>query len=518
MYNRKNYNKNVHTELCKSEGSFISKHKVLLLFTIIYLILSFFLFDPKLFVGGDNAVYIILAESITSGKGYRNLHLPDESPHTQYPFGFPLLLSLPILLFGTNIIILKLFVVLTSIGALFFMYRLCELFFREKVDFIMAFYISIPILITFNHWILSEMPFLCFSLAALYFFMKAKQDKEYLYFISIFLATYAFLIRMVGISLIAAMMLSLALRKQYKYFIIFLLIFLTVLIPWLIRSVSIGPEGGYIDQLLTKKPYLIESGKVGPRDLAIRGWNNFIFYSLLLLPLTLLTSILSPWILGVMGVMFIVLTIIGFVERRRRMFVVEYYFLFAVLLLLVWPEVWATERFLLPILPIIIIYIYIGLFQLERKIKFKYSVHLITGIFVFINLLSIFPQVKNAVVNNNAYLRGDMYAGYRRDWRNYFDVIEWIKENVPEEKIIMARKPEFVYLLSRHRSLTCPFSIDENNVRSAFMQSDYIILDNFMWTEASKNYLAPVIQKEFGNIEFVYITQKPRFYVVRVKK
>lgn len=518
MYNRKNYNNVADTELCKSDGNFMSKHTLLLLFILVYLILSFLLFDPKLFTGGDNAVYIILAESITSGQGYKNLHLPDESPHTHYPFGFPLLLSLPILLFGTNIIILKLFVALTSIGALFFMYRLCELFLREKVVFIMAFYISVPIVITFNHWILSEMPFLCFSLAALYYFAEARPGKEYLYFISFCCATYAFLIRMVGISLIIAMMLFLVQKKQYKYCAILLLIFLAVFIPWQIRIANIGPEGGYIDQLLTKKPYLIESGKVGPRDLAIRGWNNFVFYFFLLLPLTLLTSIRSPWILGVMGVMFIVLTIIGIVERRRRMFVVEYYFLFGILLLLVWPEVWATERFLLPILPIFMINIYIGLFYLARKIRFKYSVHLITGIFVFINLLSIFPQVKNAVVNNNAYVRGDMYAGYRRDWRNYFDVIEWIKENVPEEKIIMARKPEFVYLLSRHRSLTCPFSIDENMVRSAFMQSDYIILDNFMWTEASKNYLAPIIQEEFENIEFVYITQKPRFYVVRVRK
>jgi len=508
----------VHTELYKSEGSFISEHKFLLLFTIIYLILSFLLFDPKLFTGGDNAVYIILAESITGGKGYKNLHLPDEPPHTQYPFGFPLLLSLPMLLFGPNIIILKLIVLLTSIGALFFMYKLCESFFKERVDLIMAFYVSIPTLITFNHWILSEMPFLCFSLGALYFFMKAKPGKEYLYFISFFFATYAFLIRTAGISLIIAMMLFLILKKQYKYFAIFLFIFLVVFLPWQIRNVSIAPEGGYLEQLLMKKPYLIESGRVGPRDLAIRGWNNFVFYTFLLLPLTLLTSIRSPWILGAIGVIFVVLTIIGFIERRRRISIVEYYFLFGILLLLVWPDIWATERFLLPILPIFMIYIYIGLFQLGRKIKFKYSVHLITGIFVLLNLLSIFSQARNTVVNNHAYLKGDAYAGYRRDWRNYFDVIEWIKENVPEEKIVMARKPEFVYLLSRHKSLTCPFSIDQNKVKDAFMQSDYIILDNFIWTEASKNYLAPVIQKEFGNIEFVYITQKPRFYVVKVKK
>ncbi|MGB9721929.1 MAG: hypothetical protein ACPL28_10685, partial [bacterium] len=58
------------------------------IFLLIYTILSLLLFDPKLFTGGDNAVYIILAESITTGKGYKNIYLPEQPPHTQYPPGF----------------------------------------------------------------------------------------------------------------------------------------------------------------------------------------------------------------------------------------------------------------------------------------------------------------------------------------------------------------------------------------------------------------------------------------------
>ncbi len=120
-------------KLPRSENIFFDRHKLLLLFLFIYIVLSFFLFDPKLFSGGDNAVYIILAESIVSGEGYKDMYMPDEPPHSQYPFGFPIMLSVPILIFGTNIILLKLLLLLTGLGSVCFMYKIGEYLFRVIV-------------------------------------------------------------------------------------------------------------------------------------------------------------------------------------------------------------------------------------------------------------------------------------------------------------------------------------------------------------------------------------------------
>jgi hypothetical protein len=508
----------LHETPHRSGRDFVKKNKFLLLFVCIYLLLSIFLFDPKLNTGGDNAVYIILAESIAGGKGYRNVHLPEEPPHTQYPPGFPLLLALPILIFGSNIIILKCTVLLMGVGSVFFMYRIGECLIKEKINIIMPFYLSIPLLIEFNHWILSEVPFLCFSLGAVYFFIKARAHKEYFYYISFIFATYSVFIRAAGISLIIAMLLFLLLKKQYKYMLILLLIFLVVFVPWQIRNMKIPHEGGYLEQLLAKRPYWMESGRVGFRDLIIRGWNNFVFYAALGLPLTLLAPIASPWILGILGLIFMILIIVGVLERRKHFSIIELYLPLGLLILLVWPEVWSNERFLLPLLPIFVIYIFFGLFWLERRIKVAFFVPLVTGLFVFLNVMSIGSKARGMFTNNIEYLKGNTYAGYTPDWRHYFSVIEWIKENVPEDELIMSRKPEFVYFLSKHKSFAHPFSLDQDKVEEAFERSDYIILDNFRWTIASKNYLRPVIEKQIERIQFVYITEKPRFYLIKVEK
>ena len=133
-------------------------------------------------------------------------------------------------------------------------------------------------------------------------------------------------------------------------------------------------------------------------------------------------------------------------------------------------------------------------------------------------MLTIVPSVRIALRDNIKYLQGDKYAGYSPDWKNYFEVIEWIKWNTPKDKVIMARKPEFIYLLSRHKSLNWPFTTDYSVIRDEIKRSDYVVLDNFSWTPLSKRLLEPVLQKEIRNIQFVYRTSEPRFYLIKVLK
>ncbi|MCK4815190.1 hypothetical protein KA005_05425, partial [bacterium] len=91
--------------------SWIERHlrHVLIGMLLVNLIFSLALFEPKPHTGGDNASYILLAESILrSGDGYSQGYRPvAPEPHTQYPFGYPLLLSPLSALFGRNILDFK---------------------------------------------------------------------------------------------------------------------------------------------------------------------------------------------------------------------------------------------------------------------------------------------------------------------------------------------------------------------------------------------------------------------------
>lgn len=508
-------------KLPRSENIFFDRHKLLLLFLFIYIVLSFFLFDPKLFIGGDNAVYIILAESIVSGEGYKDMYMPDEPPHSQYPFGFPIMLSVPILIFGTNIILLKLLLLLTGLGSVYFMYKIGEYLFKEKVNIMMPFYLSIPILITYNHRILSEMPFLCFSLGALYFFIKAQENKDFFYYISFIFATYSFFIRVTGISLIISMMLFLLLKKQYRYFCIYLLIFLVVFIPWQIRYANISSEVGYIDQFLAKHPYSMELGRVGFFDLIIRVWENFTYYFFTALPMTLLPVsgfLKSKVLLATIGIIFTLFIIAGFLRKIKGFSFIRVYFLLNVIVLFIWPRIWSSERFLLPILPIYIIYMFYGIFWLGRRIKLRYFIPVVVGIFVFLNLLDIVSQARGTFTNNIAYVKGDKYAGYTNVWRHYFEIIDWIKENIPKGKVIMARKPELVYLIAGHKSFKYPFTYDHNKVKDAINRSDYIIYDNVYKRGTAQLWLLPILGQEPRKYLGVYKTKKPEFLLLKVIK
>ncbi|UCG43830.1 MAG: hypothetical protein JSU73_04220, partial [candidate division WOR-3 bacterium] len=106
-------------------ASMLKHNRWLLLAISLFLVTAFLLFDPKLYTGGDNAVYLVLAQSLARGTGYTDVHLPVPTSHTQYPPGFPALLAPLVLAFGgVNVLAAKLLVLVCGVIALVFAYRL----------------------------------------------------------------------------------------------------------------------------------------------------------------------------------------------------------------------------------------------------------------------------------------------------------------------------------------------------------------------------------------------------------
>jgi hypothetical protein len=136
---------------------------------------------------------------------------------------------------------------------------------------------------------------------------------------------------------------------------------------------------------------------------------------------------------------------------------------------------------------------------------------------IALNVFMIIIYGNHVVRNNMRYLKGDKYAGYTLDWQNYFTVIDWIRDNIPTDKVIIARKPEFVYLLSRHKSLTYPFSENHEEVQAAIDKADYIIYDNFYDMQIAQLWLLPVIRDQPERYSIVYRTAEPVFFLLEVK-
>jgi 4-amino-4-deoxy-L-arabinose transferase-like glycosyltransferase len=246
-------------------------------------VLSVLLFDPKPTTSGDNARYLMLGKSLAEGKGYRDLYLPDAPVHTQYPPGFPLILAaITLVSGGVNVLAAKLFVVLTGIGAMFFIYRLGELIFRDKASPVMVLFASVPALVVNNHWILSEVPFLLLLAATLYCLVLAdgrpRATAARLQIGACGLAVAACLIRTAGVVVVLGMVLLFLVRRQYRNLFILLLLLAVAAVPWQVHNASAGHSQPYLEQLLAKNPYYLDHGRAGIADWALRVWQNLRVY------------------------------------------------------------------------------------------------------------------------------------------------------------------------------------------------------------------------------------------------
>lgn len=495
------------------------RNRWLLVFLAVYLVLSVLLFDPKLSVGGDNAIYLILANSLVQGTGYRNMHLPEEPEHTQYPPGFPWLLSLLQMVAGrVNFVVDKVFVLFTGVAAMFFVYRICEHRFQKKGWMTMTFTVSVPMLVTYNHQILTEIPFLAVSMAAVYLLLKSGPRRRWFYWIAFACVLAGFMLRTAGIALVLGTALLLVLRRQYRYLAAFTVLFLLVFLPWQIRNAGIPGGHSYSEQFFARNPYIPDFGRAGVKDFAIRIGQNFVKYCFAVVPQSMLAMFGPGWPSVGAGAVLSGLTVLGFVLSVRSWSIIEGYFVFALAVLFGWPALWAGERFLLPLAPLVAVYIFTALLWLRRKVRWQYLAVVLAGVMVAVNAVKLGLEVKRQVGSNIGCLKGDRHAGYTDDWRRYFECIDWIRENIPKDKVVLARKPEFVYLLSGRKSHCYPFTGDRAAVAEAVAKSDYILFDHFRWTNLTRVFLAPVLKSDEDRFRYVFKTEEPTFFVLKARR
>ncbi|UCG88335.1 MAG: glycosyltransferase family 39 protein, partial [Gemmatimonadota bacterium] len=169
-----------------------------------HVILAILQFDPKPFVGGDNAGYMILAESIETGQGYRNIHLPGAPRHAHYPPFYPALLVVA-KLFGGGLIAFKVMsLIFTSISLVFFFVLARARLGWEAGLAVAAPFALNPVLVYYSHWVLSEAPFVLLTLAALW--ASERMTESWRWFaLALACGILAYLTRAAGLPALAAL-------------------------------------------------------------------------------------------------------------------------------------------------------------------------------------------------------------------------------------------------------------------------------------------------------------------------
>ena len=134
-------------------------------------------------VEGDNAIYIILAKSLVTGHGYMDIQNPIPQVEAQFPPLFPLLLAPIVAIWGTNAVFqMQALVTVFTLGSFvvaFFLFRrwLDSAFLSFAIVLGAA---SCDLVWEFSHKVLTELPYLFFTLLACLFVTRYATEDRWL--------------------------------------------------------------------------------------------------------------------------------------------------------------------------------------------------------------------------------------------------------------------------------------------------------------------------------------------------
>jgi 4-amino-4-deoxy-L-arabinose transferase-like glycosyltransferase len=496
--------------------------------------------------GNDNPTYVMLAKSIAEGQGFIDLHIPGHPPHTLFPPGLPLLLSPVYYFFGYNFTLMRLLILLAGMGSVYAI----KLYFEKKTGGLVA--IILALLAGTNLHILSymgetltEVPYLLFSLLSLYWldrYSEGKNLNSYAVVLCILVST-AYLTRMAGVTLYAAGLTVLALkafsgsgegekRLYAKKLLFFSVLAAVPLVIWFLRAGFYSEDTTtYFTKFFETGHYGLENTRAGVTMMLERIGRDVYFY-LLFFYIHFITiedfNLLAPPHFVVALSFFLLITVIwGLIYRVcNKKEACDFYVLYFLLLIALWPPYGQRDalRFLIPVIPFLYFYFLEGVNCFIRLVApgvraetFAKRFSLVPClVFLLINLFvvreSLWPptliervQTKKGLVSTHLFKRVDEVEldtmtteHFTREIPCFHDYIEsaFLLGGISgPNDVIIARKPELVYIITGSHAVNFPFTGDREVILELIEAKgvDYVLLDRcFVETE---KYLLPFINE-----------------------
>jgi 4-amino-4-deoxy-L-arabinose transferase-like glycosyltransferase len=508
----------------------ISNRSVIYIYLILILLIGAITctthFDKKLSLNGDNAGYIILGKSILQGR-YDKINRPGEPvPFTKWPPGLPFLLAISELISSNNFVLMKVMVLLMSLGSAVLFFFICRHYFINFISFLIAlFFIVNANIVEYSHYILSETPFMFFLLLGIFFFLKRDKIKGFrdinflLSLITISLSTY---FRTAGVAVIGALLFIIlweALKsRRFKGLVISILVVILIISPWMIRNRIVGGKNLHNQyQYIKVNPYRPELGNIDFKGFLKRYYDNFNSYAFREIPLCIITNFRSLYsnnigLANTLAVILLLLIILGIIaslfDNEFRIFSVII-ILFIIMTFYI-PPVWATIRLVLPILPFFILILFYSFkFIIKKLLKSASTVNYLIGISLMI--LFLFN------VTGLNLLKASI-KDYPSNWRNYYKCAQWIKNNTDKDTVICCRKPHLFYLWSDRQTVVYAKTPDTEKVMDSISKHDakYIILAQLGFSDTNR-YLYPAIQKNSDKFVVKYYLKNPDTYILEYR-
>ncbi len=492
---------------------------------VLALALGAWTFDTKLSLSGDNAEYIVLARSLAQGRGLTYISSPAPQPATKFPFAFPLMLA-PLAWLdpdgwvGMKVLVLVLFA--AGMPALYALLRprlgwttaattvvLCMLWGNSTAS-------GPPLLLDFAHQIMSEIPYLTFSVLALWLVERGLQQpgvrRNRALQLGFASAMWAYYLRTVGLVLLAAVFVYLLARRDWRRAIVWLAAAGVCWLPWSVRNWLVGGGATYLRQLVMVDPYLPEKGLLDLPGLLDRIRSNLGLYVTGFVPYAL-----CPWQIEdhswwgpVALAQYALVAYTAFASlRHRRDGLLGIYTVLYLGTVILWP--WPGDRFLVPIVPLL------GYYAVRMAADATaWAAARGHGTAARAALAGFCVLWLGASGDDFAALRRFSRGPYPADlagWTQFQRAGEWLRAHAAPDAVIMCRKEFWLHVVCGRRCLCYPFA-EPAAVMAAMdrNQVTHVVVESLGYPQTAR-YLAPAITANAERFTLVWANEEPPTYV-----
>ncbi|MBS2003650.1 MAG: hypothetical protein JST44_19190 [Cyanobacteria bacterium SZAS LIN-5] len=455
----------------------------------------------------DDGVYLVSAQSLAQGLGYRILSLPGEPFQTKYPIGYPFILSLALRLcpaFPANLVALE--TLQTIISALAILISVAYLISTRKVTLRLGFVIAAATLlnmrfIDFAPMLMSDLPSALLAAVCMWCAEShGRRRGSYAPWTALWLVA-AVSMRTQAIILIPSLIIYHAARKQLKSIVPILLAAVAFIAPqlWWQSQFSNGtPEILTFYTNYLKHAY----GTLPPAAAGFAAGSGNFHWSMILqintyfpgleqIPYEKLPPLAFFLLYSVLYYLLAVPSLTGLFILLRRASLPALYCFFYGLSFSVWP-IKLEWRHILPVIVFGYYFYFVGFrfWFFKLKVFTKLSAPKLHKIGVCASLLFACYLVIGAGLLSCAKAGWSKVLAYPAEpetFSDFRDTVAWVKENTPPDSVFVCNNDPVFYLYTgRHAIMPSRMElwrfvedryVDTDSLRKAidFSHADYVV-------------------------------------------
>lgn len=206
----------------------------------------------------------------------------------------------------------------------------------------------------------------------------------------------------------------------------------------------------------------------------------------------------------------------GALRRMRRPGVLELFAVAYVGLILLWPQAWSDQRFLVPLVPLAALYLAEAAdWVLPAQSGRLRPAHGVMGICVAFALLANLRIVGPSLRCTRAALGGEPYACYPSAFADFVEASKWIRDHTEPGAVVISRKPQILYWYGRRPGDLYPYTTDADSLVRFLdaRNTRYVVVDNMYGTTG--RYLVPAIQQHANRFRLAHQEGNPPTYVLQ---